>query len=1369
MKKNYISIIILAVALITAISIYATSKDKSSNKRKAITNSTKQIAVNDSQELKNKNVPQKKLKNKIQTFHIYKALNKYEGIIGNFKNNKSDNPSDNIFHITIDKDLSLNTSVYLEYELYGLQDYTSVCRSVNDQLTTGGYFVKKSEGWSKQSEQLSIKQLKQGKNIIRFTVPENAEYAYKVRNVCLIVKPAVRNESRRLVVNQPNTFTFFQKFGYLQGFVSGKGSENAQLKVNDKSFSNNNGNFEGLVEKSTLDSNVWKATVTATFEDGMQLKTEVNYQQSVEYDYTYNFNNHIKQSLQQAEPEKEINFIHEGLQLSGKAQSVKTNVQLSATSLRSVDMPPMGSGMVNVTGESKGYRLLPHGTQFENELKLAIKYDTTLLPKGYRASDIRTYYFDEKVNNWVIVPIDTIDKTTCMVISRTNHFSDYINAIIKVPELPETQAFTPTSLKDIKAANPIAGLNIISPPSANNMGTANISFPIEIPPGRQGMQPNLALQYNSAGGNGWMGMGWDLSIPSITVETRWGVPTYRNDVESEDYLIAGEQIAPALHEGNAAPLVHRAIFVARDTAQTKQYVPRIEGAFNKIIRHGTNPKNYWWTVTDRNGITYYYGKYLSRTFNDTLSRLCDDNGNIAHWALTETHDLNGNFIQYQYDTIQNTGLAQGTVKGRQIYIKKILYTNYNNESDGKYSVEFERENNDVYRRPDMIISGRYGFKEVTAHLLKRIRVKYINEVIRKYTLIYHEGAFYKNLLCGIFEENQDSPFLNTTIDANYLVCNPGIDIIKYKGTKRHSFDYYDDINQTHFTSPTSLSIDEDDESTGIIGFVDVSPIGATRNYSPSVGGGLNVGLGNKVWSKSMSGGGNYNYSYSKTEGIVALVDIDGDGLPDKVFKENDTLWYRKLKQDMLTFDDKKELFGAPQNFMTEVSKTNTWGMEGHLGWSILSLNASGNYPQTESYTSTYFADANGDGLLDIIGGGIAYLNQLQNGIPHFVTTTSDTVYIGDNACEYIIHTGTLNDSIAINKDDDDKPTKFFNLLNESVRLWIAPYDGTININSSVQLIKDTSFARTQSHYVDGIRYTIQHNNNELIFDSIQASNYISKAVNYSNLGVSKGDYFYFRLQSQNNRSYDNINWDPKITYIGQDTNKCDADGKSIYSFKASDDFLLNAKNIIAMPLKGKTIIRGNLTAPALTDTLRFQIYKNNVLYKEKVFNHSTAINYSLDTLIDVDTNDIFTFFARTNTTVNWTAVNSKFKMFYVFADSVSIDTTSIYKSINFNPIVYYNLYQENILPSNPYSLATGYTYTAIPSLQYSGNTGINSNYITLAIKKNNQLIAKKHLPYKTMLLLAIQIYNLITLQVEIFTLNFILIVMFLQIKLQMPK
>ena len=64
----------------------------------------------------------------------------------------------------------------------------------------------------------------------------------------------------------------------------------------------------------------------------------------------------------------------------------------------------------------------------------------------------------------------------------------------------------------------------------------------------------------------------------------------------------------------------------------------------------------------------------------------------------------------------------------------------------------------------------------------------------------------------------------------------------------------------------------------------------------------------------------------------------------------------------------------------------------------------------------------------------------------------------------------------------------------------------------------------------------------------------------------------------------------------------------------------------------------------------------------------------------------FTFFAKSNTNVNWTAVQSKFRMLYTYADSVTIDTSSIYKSINFRPNIIYSLYQEDIKPSNPYSL-----------------------------------------------------------------------------------
>ena len=87
--------------------------------------------------------------------------------------------------------------------------------------------------------------------------------------------------------------------------------------------------------------------------------------------------------------------------------------------------------------------------------------------------------------------------------------------------------------KETDAEMPLAGISASLQPDLFS-GTLTGSIPIEVPPGRNGMQPNLVLSYASSGGNSWTGMGWKLEMGTIERQTKWGVlysPTTQEELD----------------------------------------------------------------------------------------------------------------------------------------------------------------------------------------------------------------------------------------------------------------------------------------------------------------------------------------------------------------------------------------------------------------------------------------------------------------------------------------------------------------------------------------------------------------------------------------------------------------------------------------------------------------------------------------------------------------------------------------------------------------------------------------------------------------------------------------------------------------------
>ncbi len=965
------------------------------------------------------NIPTEVLPAAATVLRTYSSKEK-QGTIGTFSDQEQDRLTDNFFTIEIPTDVKQNNKVYLEYELFGLASHQSVPRSINHNIAIGGDIVVPSGQWTHQKEEISGNLLKAGVNTVLFTSPSSG-VKYKVKDLKIVYE-----NSRQMISGLVINALLSEDQLYIKGSFGGN-----SLRINSEPIILKNREFEKTIRLSDEQRHKGFYTVST---DGITTTYKIP-----------NSNKAFKTLLTPYTETKGIYVISDqaykvssqdaSITIEKGSMSNAAYVELSA--LREKDIPATTQGIKNITPGSGAYRLHVKG-DFTKDVILTVPYDPKRLGLN-SAKDIKTFYFDYAGKQWKLEKSAVVDEKTKTVTIKSKGDGDYINGIISVPESPQLNAFAPTTMSGLKAGDPAAKVQHMEAPTANQQGTANVSYPIEAPAGRQGMQPKVAISYSSSGGNGWMGEGWDISgISSITVDSRWGTPTFDNSTESETYLLDGEML---MYEGDYLPHRHTTSNAdgtfditrqTRNSSGIKTFFLRKSNDFIKIQRYGSTPANYRWVITLTNGTKKYYGGDESTV--NTNAVLTNNDNKIVHWGITKEIDKHQNNIKYYYDNAFYTGFTGADAnlnKGKSIHASRITYTGKDN-ADGDYSIVFNpeplRPGFDPPFRGDLLIDAKLGVKRIEPKRLLSVATYYKNTAIKTYNLSYTEGEFFKSLL--------------NTIET---------DGVSYE------LKYYNDLTQGNFGKDIDAHApDPQAYDSAVNDVLTPSKIGSTNTFewgwSVRAGAGLGLFIPHSSGDKNFMVTGFTGESYPRNKGALELIDFNSDGVPDILYRGRDgenriRFIPGSLNDDgNLEFDDAtKDVYNLRSNF----SKTNgtTWNAGGTalVNWWKMGFDFTKSWSESESETPIYIIDANSDGLPDVVKDNKVWFNKISSSGQHEMVTTSEQT-------ENMVIKGNIPAPYTEPAEDpaiaDAEPVKG---KNDVVKVWIAPKSGYIRITDNISV------------------------------------------------------------------------------------------------------------------------------------------------------------------------------------------------------------------------------------------------------------------------------------------------------------------------------
>jgi RHS repeat-associated protein len=178
-------------------------------------------------------------------------------------------------------------------------------------------------------------------------------------------------------------------------------------------------------------------------------------------------------------------------------------------------------------------------------------------------------------------------------------------------------------------------------------GAYSYVIPIDVPAGRAGMQPELALSYSSRAGNGIVGVGWSVSGPSMihrceAIVASGGVRRRVDPVNGTTFCLDGQRLVLVSGTANTAGAEYRTEIdtFTRVTVLTvsgnQPATWRAEYADKRIARFAWD--------TDQP---------LRRRVRDATGAQVSSEQARLVWPMTQLADRNGNAVEWSFDNLHS--------------------------------------------------------------------------------------------------------------------------------------------------------------------------------------------------------------------------------------------------------------------------------------------------------------------------------------------------------------------------------------------------------------------------------------------------------------------------------------------------------------------------------------------------------------------------------------------------------------------------------------------------------------------------------------------------------------------------------------------